>query len=273
MKWRWSYDRSRRLRTGVLVAAAPLVLATMTMTSTPAQAAAPANDAWTSASRVASLPFKATVDTTEATTDPGTRGINARSVWWRVRLVRGGPVLLTTQGTNYHVHLRLFHAATATDTPDMWTGMGGVVGGGMVRQLKAGEFYYVMLATHSGRRGGLAKLTVKRPAHASFRLAKTGRFSHIDGSAFLHGAVKSTQPSTARLTMRLRQLVGGQVVAGSGSRSLAPKRTWSTWVLRVSGSRSFKTGPARLTSGVLTLYDTGVRVQTIRIAPTIITLK
>lgn len=258
---------------GVLVAAASLVLAALTMTSTAAQAAAPANDAWTSASRVANLPFTATVDTTQATTDPGTRGTNARSVWWRVRLVHGGPLLLTTQGTDYHVHLRLFHAAKATDTPDKWTHVGEVVNGGMVRQLQKGELYYVMLATHSGRRGGIANLTVKRPAHAAFRLAKTGLFSHIDGSAVIHGTFKSTQPSTARLTMRLRQLVGGKVVAGFGRTSLAPKRAWSTWKLRVNALRSFKAGPARVAFGALTLYDTGVRVQTIRMAPTIITLK
>lgn len=268
--------RVSRLRPGVLVAGASLVLAMLWVTSPVAQAVAPANDAWTAATPVRGLPLKASVDTSEATTDgispSGMAGRDAFSVWWRVTLPTDGPLYVSAKGSNYHLHMSLFHAANATDTPDKWTRVGSSRGG-MVKQIQGGEIYYVMISTHPGRNAGIAKLTLRRPARVSLTLAKVAHFGRLDGSAVIHGTIKSTQPTVVQMSAALRQLVGSNVVTGSARKVVKAKKTSSTWSLRIDSQRAFKVGPALLSSSTIRAFDQGVRIGTFHFARHVVTLK
>jgi len=272
--------RSPAARWAVLVAVGSLSAVMLTGVSAPAQAAAPSNDAWENAIDV-TLPFSTTVDTTEATKDavnPGTS--SAHSVWYHIKLHHDGPLLVSTQGSNYELVLRLYHAKNATDTPDLWTRVGVDTGwglrypAGMVRQVKAGENYYVMISNHSDDNGGLAHLVVRRPAKITYSLAKYGVLDRVDGSAVLHGTLQSTHPVKVGLLVTLRQLVGSMVVQGSGSNyNQKASKTAVTWKLRVAARHAFTTGPVRVVYSRLRVHDAGVQIGTFHFHRGTVTLR
>lgn len=281
MKSRWSINRSRKWRTVGVVAAASL-MATLTMTSTPAQAAAPANDSWTSPTPVTSLPYRATVNTTQATTDsvraPGTRGWEGHSVWWRVRLPKSGPVYVSAKGTDFNDWGSVFKAPSATATPDQWILLDNFFAhprSPTLVQLTAGDIYYVMVSTRNNGSGGIAKLMLRRPARVSFNMSPNGVFSPVDGSARVLGSMKSSRPdSSLRMSLTLRQLVNGHVATGRARVFRLPTTSWSAWSVRIGAASPFKAGPARLLDGSrVRVYDEGVYLRTVSVGPTVITLR
>jgi hypothetical protein len=274
----------RRMRTGVFVAGASLLAAMLSVMTPAAQAAqaVSANDSWTSAARITSLPYHAKVDISQATTDsvnpPGTKRASAHSVWWYITPRKDGPILISTQGTNFHMHAALFRAAQKT-APDKWTRLGGFGagkgGGAMVANVQSGKHYYLMLATHDGDNGGIAKLLVRTPATVTYSLARDGTYDRVDGSAVIHGTIRSTQPGTVvHISVRLRQLVGSQVVEGWGGVEVTVGKTLTNWQLRVSSGATFKAGAARVSSSNLRVVDHGARVGTFQFLPdAVVTLK
>jgi hypothetical protein len=244
-----------------------------------AQAGAPNNDTWRSAKNVTSLPFHGKVNTTRATdeSDPpaGTKDASAHSVWWHIKLAKSGPVLISTEGSNYHLHLSVFEAKNATTSPDKWNRVGGFAAskgsGVMVRDLQARKHYFVMIGTHDKVNGGTAKLLVRRPAEVSYTLAQNGVYDRVDGSAVIHGTIMSTQPGTSvNMSVGLRQLVGTRVVTGWGSAEVIAGPQWSDWTLRITSDATFEAGAARVDESWLNVVDHGARVETLHFDPGVV---
>jgi hypothetical protein len=269
-----------RARASIVAVASLALTATAVSVATPAQAVAPENDTWQSATPVSGVPFTDTVDTTEATPDPGMGSYRFHGIWYRLRLPRDGKVYLTLRGSEFSPQvLRVYHAAKATDAPKDWS----IVASDrtysasdyarFATNVEGGTRYYVFVGTDSDGTGGPATLTIRRPAAVTYTLAATGKFAKVDGSAILNGTVKTTRPARVTLRTGLRQAVAGQVVQGYGYRQVDAAPTAQPWTMRVQARRSFKPGAARIVNDSIRVYDDGVPVGTFRFVRRIVTLK
>lgn len=270
-------------RAGVLTPGFALV-ASLGVAVPSASATAPSNDNWATATAVSSLAFRATVDTSDATTDtvnpPGTQGWRKHSVWFHLVLPANTRLLASTAGTNYSYHfLGLFHARSSTEPPDRWTKVMSDTsrsqeGAGFVAKVKGGEDYFIMISnSRYGAHGGIAKLLLRRPAGVTFKLAQDAVLDRADGAAVLKGTVKSTRPAMVRLSVTLRQTVGDRVVQATGFKTIEATRHLEPWVMRVAARRPFRLGNARISASDVQVYDQGILVVRYHVARTLVTLK
>jgi hypothetical protein len=97
------------MRTHRLPAVAGLATALLVLTVSPASAAAPSNDTFAGAQVIGALPFDATVDTTQATTDADDTAANANcgapatdaSVWYAFTPATDGGRIVDVSGSDY----------------------------------------------------------------------------------------------------------------------------------------------------------------------------
>ena len=271
-----------RGRPAMAVAAGSTLLATLVLVAPPAQAVAPSNDNWGAATATGGLPYRTTVDTTEATRDavnpPGGRGYKDHTVWYHVNLANSGKVLLATSNTDFSHQLRVYHADNPGDTADQWTQIGHDWGGAghqavLLERMMAGEDYYVVIASENQGDGGPANLVVRRPARVTSKLAREGIADDVTGSAILHGTFEATRHAQVDLRGQLRQRVGDHIVQSYASRSMTVGRTAETWQLRFDADRPFKNGQARLVDNAVRVYDLGKLVATLHFAHPTVTLR
>ena len=266
-----------------MVGVGTLAVATLGLVSPAAYAAAPDNDDWDSATQVdtSALPFEDSVDTTDATMDAvnptGLGHYKAHSIWYSIVPEADGQILFATAGTNYSHKVKLYHADSATQAPDEWTAMQGTRGRGrytraVIAGVQDGEQYYLVIGGYNRDDGGTAKLLVREPAHVSFKMTGAA-VDPVDGSAVLHGAVRSDQPVKLYAGMTLRQLHGKRVVSGSANERLeVTPGDVGHWMLRFSDKRPFRPGEARL-DGQLRIYDAGARLPMHHALPHEVVLK
>lgn len=269
-------SRIRSTRLGMFVAGASLLAAMLATTAPAAEAASPVNDTWRTATRVTHLPFLAKVDTRAADDEteplpPGARGVGAHSVWYEVVARRTGPLMISIQDSTFNAHANLYRAAPGT-SPDTWSRVAGFSmrrgDAGTVAELQAGKHYYLMISTHTGMKGGTASLLIRNPARITYSLARNGTYDPVDGSAVIHGTIRSTQEgTTVNVSVRLRQLVGTQVVTGYGYGQLTVGKTDTPWQLRITSGTKFQAGPARVAHSSLRVVDHGAHVATLSFLP------
>jgi hypothetical protein len=249
----------------VSVAAILSVTATTLALAPPAEAAAPVNDTWETATAITGTPFRGEVDTTDATPDAGMGRFKHHSVWYSLELPNDGRVYLTLKGSEFQPQmLRMFHPESAAQDPTAWPIVAGDRYGSprFVADVEGGELYYLMIGTDKDGAGGIAKLTVRRPARIHATLARFGGLDKVDGSALLHGTIEATRSADVYLSMEIRQRVGDRVVRADAYKTLDATKELSEWRLRFSAGRSFRPGKVRIGSSGLRVVDDGVRVAT-----------
>ncbi len=200
------------------------VLATLLAAfAAPAYAAAPANDTYGGRVIVGALPFTATLDTSEATTDADDADINAScgapatdaSVWYEFTATANGGVVLDVSGSSYSAG-----AIVATGSPGSFNLL--TCGPGAVSwSAVAGETYAILVIDDQldgGGNGGTLNLTmdVAPPAPTIDVTVNPVATFLKNGSAVVSGTVTCTGlVDFAFLETDLRQTVGRFVVEGA----------------------------------------------------------
>jgi hypothetical protein len=246
-------------RSAAAIMAAALVVAM----AEPAHAAAPANDTIGGAVAIAALPFSTTLDTTQATTEPGDAEANPpdcgapatdASVWYDLTLPEAGAVLVDVSASDYSAGV-LVVAGNPGAFQFVTCGPGAVA-----FDVTPGLTYHMMVIDDqqdgSGNGGNLV-MTVDSappPPDLTVTVDKTGAFNPADGSATVHGtAVCKGLVDFAFTEPELVQRVGRGVVAGIADVDLVCDGTvhpWSVSMLPQLGTKFAGGKAASLTFSV-----------------------
>ena len=230
-------------------AAAVLTAGLVVFAAAPAHAAAPANDTLNGAVAITALPFSTTLDTTEATTDPGDAEANPplcgapatdASVWYDLNLADGAVVYADVAGSDYSAEV-LVVAGDPGSFEFVWCGSN------VLFEAEPGVTYHMMIIDDQfdgTGNGGTLVLTVQSassPPELTLTVAPTGSFDPITGSAVIHGTVFCAgQVNFAILVTEVLQKVGRGVVNGVNSVILTcdgVARSWSLEVMPALGTK------------------------------------
>jgi hypothetical protein len=225
-----------------------LAVALVPLAAGPASAAPPANDEFAGAVAI-SLGEHVTLDTSEATTNPGDEALNANcgapatnaSVWYVYSPTADKKVALDMTASSYSGGFMVFKG---TPTPNRLIACGPEVVG---LRAHAGKNYYIMVFSDTDVNGGMLDLTLtKAPKpHAHVTVAKHGVAFH-GGAARIHGTYSCTHAdSFAELDATLHQRAGRVKVhaeAFFGPRCNGKSHRWSARV--VSPDATFAAGRA-----------------------------
>jgi len=266
------------------VCAALSVAVVLTAVPAAAQAAPPSNDTWDSAVKATSVPFGATADTSEATTDPDTPSAvcyNSRrhTVWYRYTPSSNRRVVVSTAGSDYDTVVNVYRAKDASVTPDRW-GLVSCDRGGASEpsvagfRAQAGRVYYVMVSSFRKTDGGSLRLLLRPAARISLSVLHRGKVDRVDGSAVVSARVRCTQPAVADLYLLVRQRVRDAVAAGDAGKALACGPVAVRVRIRVDSVTgwAFHRGRAR-TSAIVRAYDGDIRADADRASRVVVRLR
>lgn len=186
-----------------------------------AMAAPPPNDAPSRAIAISALPFKSSVDTTEATSagDDPIYGGKGSTVWYSFTSRAGGRVLLDTLGSDYDTTLFVYTGSPGAYHQIVWDDDGGGEGGQsrLLLKAEAGVTYTVMVGGFAGEGGSLAlsAAVAPPPITLGLRLDPDGSFDSRTGVATIHGKVICSDTATVGVFGDLTQAVGNSTAAGS----------------------------------------------------------
>jgi hypothetical protein len=224
--------------------------------ATPTLAAAPSNDTYGGRETILDLPFEATIDTTEATTDAddaewnsqcGTPGADA-SVWYEFTAVEDG-------------RLQLDLASDFSEGAVILTGEPGSLApvecypySPVTFRVYAGETYLIVafdLQQDEGGNGGTLSLFLHAlpplppTPTVDLTLDPVGAFNAQTGAAVVTGTVTCTGDDYAGVDIQLRQQVGRFIVSGWSYTMVWCDGTTQPWSAEVIGSNGlFKGGLA-----------------------------
>jgi hypothetical protein len=236
--------RLARLR---CAAVAALVIATVVNADGSAYAAAPSNDTYPGRVVVGALPFSATVDTTEATTDADDAELNAdcgapatdASVWYQLTAATDSGLVADMSTSSYPAG-----AIVATGAPGAWTVVAcapSTVGWSAI----AGETYTILVfddQSDGGGNGGTLNLTIDvapPPPSIDVTVDPTARFTRT-GSAIVTGTVICDSTALfAFIDTSLSQTVGRFTVSGASGIDITcdgTVRPWSVEITPYNGS-------------------------------------
>jgi hypothetical protein len=219
----------------------------------PVLAAAPSNDAYADRELIGSLPFSASVDTTEATSDADDAEANAgcgapaieASVWYEITAAADGGLVVDVSGSTYAAGV-----IVATGSPGSLAivacGPFGVAFG-----TAAGETYAILAFDFEAgaTNGGTLNITVDElppPPVVDVTVDPVGQFNPRTGSATITGAVTCTGAAEfAYLEVQLRQTVGRFTITGFGFSEFPCDGTTQPWSVEVFADNGlFKGGRA-----------------------------
>lgn len=235
-----------------LAAAVAATLTVVAVTGTPAVAAPPGNDVYGGADVIAAVPFSASLDTTEATTDADDAELNVpcgapamdASVWYRFTSSTDDAYLADASASDYAAGVFV-----ATGGP----GSFAVVAcgpGGAAWQASAGETYSILVMddqSDGGGNGGLMALTIEvapPPPALDVTVDPTAQFDSRTGSAILSGTIMcGADAEFAFLEAQLTQRVGRLLIRGFGGTDVTCDGTTRPWTVEVFGDNGlFKGG-------------------------------
>lgn len=220
-----------------------------------ALAAPPSNDTFAGAAVIASVPFTATLDTTEATTDADDAELNAEcgapatdaSVWYSLTPTTDGTYVADMTQSNYFGGF-----IVATGSPGSFSLLAcgpDTVGWEAV----AGETYYILVFDDQfdgGGNGGELRLTVDLappPPTLEVTVNDTARFDARTGTATLSGTIMcGSNADFAFIDVMVTQEVGRRfVVRGFGFTEITCDDTFQPWTVEVfPDGGQFKGGQA-----------------------------
>ena len=220
---------------------------------TPAFAAAPTNDTYAGRTTIPSLPYVATLDTTEATTDAADVEVNQcgapatdASVWYEFTAPADMAVLVDVSASDYSAGVFITTGAPGAFGPIEACGPGGV------SFFALSGTTYVVLAIDDqgdgGGNGGMLELSVSElppPPAIDVTVDSTARFDARTGSATLTGTLTCDEGAFAFLEISLSQSVGRFTISGFGGAEILCDGTAQPWTAEVFGSTGlFKGGQA-----------------------------
>ena len=239
-----------RLKQLRYVAAAIVVGAGLVLVgAAPALAATPDNDTFAGAVAIGSLPFSATVDTTDATTDSNDVNANAdcgapatdASVWYSFTATEDTALIVDVAKSSYSAGV-----AVVTGTPgafQLWACGPQTIGFPVV----AGQTYYLLMfddqSDGSGNGGQLVVTVDIAPPTPTITstVDPTAGFNSKTGSATVHGTFTcSGAAEYAEVDVELHQQVGRGEVVGYGYvevRCDADTHPWSVEVTPSVGTK------------------------------------
>jgi hypothetical protein len=233
------------MRTPVSIAAVAAVTAAgLLYSGATAWAAVPTNDTIAGATPISALPFTATLDTTQATTDAGDASLNAdcgapateASVWYSYTAPADGAVVIDVSQSSYSAGV-----IVASGTPgSLFIDTCGP--GAVAETVTAGETVYIMAFddTPGSGNGGTLQISVDNappPPDLSVSVDPVGSFNSHTGVATISGSVTCTGGDFVVLETDLRQKVGRVAITGFGTAALPCDGTyrWSIDVLGDNG--------------------------------------
>ncbi|HZM84569.1 MAG TPA: hypothetical protein VFC19_53290 [Candidatus Limnocylindrales bacterium] len=229
-------------------------------TATPALAAPPANDTFGNAIAITSLPFSASLDTREATTDAIDEEANtncgapatAATVWYTYTAPADDAILLDMSGTNYSGGFLV-----ATGAPGDFT----LIGCGpraVAVPIEAGVTYHIMvLDDDDTANGGDLTFTVRQappPPEVTLAVNPTGSHDPATGSATVSGTLACVGEVEFSLIIgELHQRVGRGEVVGANAMEVTcdgVARPWSLTIEPQFGTKFAGGKAASFTFGV-----------------------
>jgi hypothetical protein len=233
------------MRTPVSIAAVAVVTAAgLLYSGSTAWAAVPTNDSIAGATPISALPFTATLDTTQATTDADDASLNAQcgapateaSVWYSYTAPADGAVVIDVSQSSYSAGV-----IVASGTPGSLS-LDTCGPRAVVEFVTAGETVYIMAFddTPGSGNGGTLQISVDNappPPNLSVTVDPVGSFNAHTGAATIRGSVTCTGGDFVFLETDLRQNVGRVTITGSGTTELPCDGTyrWSIDVLGDNG--------------------------------------
>jgi hypothetical protein len=225
------------------------------VTAAPAMAAAPANDTFGGSVTIASLPFDATVDTTEATTDADDAETNINcgapatdaSVWYSFTPAADGAVFVDVSSSDYSAGVIVVTGAPGSFSLET-CGPGTIAFFGLT-----GVTYHILLfddQQDGAGNGGTLNLSVFEappPPSVSATVDPKGQFNAHTGQATISGtATCSGLVDIAEVDVNLRQDVGRvATVEGTGFASIVCDGTAHPWSVDIAPfSGQFRGGKA-----------------------------
>jgi hypothetical protein len=209
----------------------------------PAAAAPPANDTFAGAVTISSLPFTATVDTTEATTDADDANANANcgapateaSVWYAFTPATAATVGVDVAGSSYPAGV-----IVVTGSPGNFQLV--TCGPGSVGfSATAGVTYYLLAFddTPGPPNGGTLQISVSevQPSEAAVTVNPTGIVNPHSGVVTVSGTFMCANADFAFVDVTVTQSVGRFTISGFGSIFADPCDGQShPWSVDVTGS-------------------------------------
>lgn len=238
---------SVRLLTRLVAIAAVSVLAVAA--AAPAYAAPPDNDGFGGAVTIGALPFTATQDTTEATTDADDAEANAQcgapvtdaSVWYAITPAADGALLVDVSASSYSAGVLV-----TIGTPGSLE-IVACAPGAVAFEVAAGTTYHLMMIDDQfdgGGNGGTLRVTVETappPPDIDVTVDPRATFNKDTGGATVTGTVTcSGESNFSFVEVDLQQRVGRGVVAGFGGTDVAcdgATHPWSVEVLPALGQK------------------------------------
>lgn len=262
---------------GRLTAAVLAAVTSVAIGGAPALAAPPSNDTYAGAQTIAALPFVASLDTTEATTDADDVEINNQcgapatdaSVWYRFTAAEDAYLLADLSGSDYSAGV-----AVATGAPGSFAvvncSQGGAAWGAM-----AGETYSLLVfddQLDGEGTGGTLQLTVDLappPPAVEVTVDPVGTFNARTGSATISGtAMCSSDAEFGFVDATVEQRVGRFIVRAYGGTEILCDGTTQAWTLEVWGENGLLKGGRTLTVVVATAcnaYDCGSSYEEVQV--------
>jgi len=238
---------SQRLAAGLAAALAVTALA-----GSPALAAVPSNDGYSGAEVVGGVPFSASLDTTDATTDADDDEMNVpcgapamdASVWYSFTAGADEAYLADASASDYSAGVFV-----ATGSPGSFEVL-ACGPGGAAWQAAAGETYVILVIddqSDGGGNGGQLELTIDvapPPPALEVTVNSTARFDSKTGSAILSGTIMCGEEAAgAFLEAQLTQRVGRILIRGFGGTDVTCDGTTRPWTIEVLGDNGlFKGG-------------------------------
>jgi hypothetical protein len=233
------------MRTPVSIAAVAVVTAAgLLYSGSTAWAAVPTNDTIAGATPISALPFTATLDTTQATTDADDASLNANcgapateaSVWYSYTAPADGAVIIDVSQSSYSAGV-----IVASGTPGSLS-LDTCGPRAVIESVTAGQTVYIMAFddTPGSGNGGTLQISVDNappPPDLSFTVDPVGSFNAHTGVATISGSVTCTGGDFVFLETDVRQKVGRVAITGSGTTELPCDGTyrWSIDVLGDNG--------------------------------------
>lgn len=245
-------------RISTFVAASVLSL----LAAGPVLAAAPTNDVFDGREVVAALPFSATLDTAEATSDAddaelheqcGAPAVDA-SVWYEYTASTDGWIVVDASGSSYSVGLLV-----ATGEPGAFSAE-GCGPEGLLFFAAAGVTYHLLAFDYQGDgvgNGGTLVLSIDAgggPPAIDLTVDPVGSFSPRTGAATITGTVtcsggEGEGEGKSFINVQLSQLIGRIRITGDGGTEFSCDGASHAWTAEVlSSAGKFAGGKATVTA-------------------------
>jgi hypothetical protein len=231
-----------------------LALALLLAFAAPALAAAPSNDSRAGATAITAIPYSASLDTSEATTDAEDAEVNAHcgppaidaTVWYTLTLALDTHVIVDASGSSYSAGI-----AVVTGVPGSFA-LVACGPGAVAIEAASGTTYTILIFDYQGDgggNGGTLELSVDAAPPAptvDVTVDPVATFNKTTGGATVTGTITCTgETFGTHIDVQLRQRVGRATINGFGFTSFTCDGTTHTWSAEIfTNNGVFKGGKA-----------------------------